>query len=61
MWHVWRRTEIHAEFWQGTLKKGGHFEDLEVDGKLLKRFVRMDWGIFIRLFCLKMERFSWQL
>jgi hypothetical protein len=27
MWHVWETGEVHALFWLGDLKEGGHLED----------------------------------
>jgi hypothetical protein len=36
MWHAGGKTEMHTEFLWGNLKDGEHWEDLGVDGRILK-------------------------
>jgi hypothetical protein len=42
---VWGTTEVHTGFWWGDLRKGDHFEDLGVDGRIILKckFKKWDW------------------
>jgi len=33
--HVWGRGEVHTEFWWGDLRGGDHFEELDVDARII--------------------------
>jgi len=46
MWTVWRRGEVHTEFWWGNLRHRDRLEDLDTDGTIiLKRiFKRRNGG-----------------
>jgi len=37
-WLVWGRGELHTRFRWDNLKKGDHFEDLGVDGKMILKW-----------------------
>ena len=47
-WHVGRR-ELHTGFWWGNLKKGDHWEDQGVDGRIILKFLFKKWdgGIWV--------------
>jgi hypothetical protein len=38
MWHVWRRRETHTRFWWGNLRERDHFEDLDIDGRIILKW-----------------------
>jgi hypothetical protein len=35
MWQVWRRVEMHAEFWWGSLRERDHLQDKSIDRKMI--------------------------
>jgi hypothetical protein len=35
MWYVWGRGKLHTRFWWGNLREIDHFEELEVDGRII--------------------------
>jgi len=35
MWYVWKRREIHSQFWWENMKEGGHLGYLGVDEKIM--------------------------
>ena len=35
---VWRRGEVHAEFWWGNLRETDHLEDLGVDVRIILKW-----------------------
>jgi hypothetical protein len=39
MWLGWGRGELYTWFWWGNLMKGGHFEDLVVDGRIILKWI----------------------
>ena len=39
MQHVWGRGEVQTGFSWGNLKDGGHFEDPDVDGRIILKWV----------------------
>jgi len=34
-WHVWGRGKVHSGCWWGDLVERDHFEDLNVDGRII--------------------------
>jgi hypothetical protein len=36
MWHAWGKGEVHTGFWWGGLRERNDFQDLGVDGRILK-------------------------
>jgi len=36
MWHEWGKGEVVTAFWWGDLRDKDDFEDLGVDGRILK-------------------------
>jgi hypothetical protein len=44
MWHTWGREEVHTGFWWGNMKERDHFEDLDVDGRIIQVWVFKKWG-----------------
>jgi hypothetical protein len=42
--HVWRRTDMHTEFWYGNLKTIDHLEDLGLDGSVISDYLKqVEW------------------
>ena len=41
MWHVLETGEVHAGFWWDNLRD--HFEDLDVDGRLIFEWIFRKW------------------
>jgi hypothetical protein len=39
MWHVWGRIEVCTGCWWGSLRERGHWENKEVDGRILLRWI----------------------
>jgi hypothetical protein len=37
MWHLWR--QVHRAFWWRNLREGIHLEDLDVDGRVLLKWI----------------------
>jgi hypothetical protein len=33
--HVWGRVEVYTGFWWGNVRAGDHFEDQELDGRVI--------------------------
>jgi hypothetical protein len=43
MWHVWEREEVHTGFWWGDLVERDHLEDLDVDGRIILKYIFKKW------------------
>jgi hypothetical protein len=43
MWHVWGKGEMHIGFWWGNVRDRNDFQDLQVDGRILK-WISTNWG-----------------
>ena len=43
MWHVLEIGEVHAGFWWDNLRERDHFEDLDVDGRLIFEWIFRKW------------------
>jgi len=39
MWHGWKIGEVHTRFWWRDLKERDHLEDLDVDGRIILRWI----------------------
>jgi hypothetical protein len=39
MWHVRETGEVHTEFWCGDLREQDHLEDLDVDGRVISKWI----------------------
>lgn len=39
MWHIWGKEKVHKWLWYGSLKKRGHLEDLDVDGRTVLTWI----------------------
>ena len=39
VWHVWAMREVHTEFLWENLRERDHFEDLDVDGKIILKWI----------------------
>jgi hypothetical protein len=57
MWHVWRRGEVHVEFWEGNLKERDHFEDPGINWRVL--FSKNSMGRCIDWIDLAEDRERW--
>jgi hypothetical protein len=52
MCQAWERREMHANFWKGSLKEVDHFEDTDLAGKVILKYILMKeygaaWSGFI--------------
>jgi hypothetical protein len=45
MWQVWRRKEMHLEFWWGNLQTRDHYEDAVVDGGTILTLMLNNHGV----------------
>jgi hypothetical protein len=43
MWHVWGRGEVCTGFWWGSLRERGHWEDPDLDGRIILRGIFRKW------------------
>jgi len=43
MWHIWGRREMNREFWWGNLKQTDHLQDLDLDMRIILRWVLGKW------------------
>ena len=43
MWHVLETGEVHAGFWWDNLRERDHFKDLDVDGRLIFKWIFRKW------------------
>jgi len=39
MWYVWGPGEVHREFWQEDLREGDHVEYLDIDGRIILKWI----------------------
>jgi hypothetical protein len=44
VWHVWGRGEVHTGFWWGDPRGKGHVQDLDVDGKIILKWIFKRWN-----------------
>jgi len=43
MWHAWGTGEVYAGFWLGIPRERDHLEDLDVDGRIILRWIFRNW------------------
>ena len=43
MEHVWERGKVHTWFWWGNMRERGHFEDPDIDGRIILRWIFRKW------------------
>jgi len=43
MWHIWGRREMNREFWWGNLKQTDHLQDLDLDMRIILRWILGKW------------------
>jgi hypothetical protein len=43
MWHVWETGEVLTDFWWGNLRKRDHFEDLDIDWRIILKWIFKKW------------------
>jgi hypothetical protein len=44
MYHIWRRGELHTEFWWGNLRERDHVEHLGIDGRIILKRILREWN-----------------
>jgi hypothetical protein len=44
MSHVWWTGEVHRRFCLGDLMETNHVEDLDVDRRIILKYVEVGWG-----------------
>ena len=44
MWHVLETGEVHTGFWWDNLRERDHLEDLDVDGRLIFKWMFRKWN-----------------
>ena len=43
MWRIWRRGEVYTGFYRGNLRERGHWGDLDIDGRIILRWIFGKW------------------
>jgi hypothetical protein len=43
MWHVLETGEVHTGFWWDNLRGRDHLEDLDVDGRIIFKWIFRKW------------------
>ena len=43
MWCVWGRGEVCTGFWWGNVREREHWEDPDVDGRIILRWIFRKW------------------
>jgi hypothetical protein len=43
MLHVWGRRKMHTGFWWGNLRERDHFEDPDIDGSVILKWISRKW------------------
>jgi len=43
IWHVWETATVNTGFWWGQLREKGHFEDLDVVGRIKLKWILHKW------------------
>jgi len=43
MWRVWGRGEVCTGFWWGNLRERGHWGDLDIDERIILRWIFRKW------------------
>jgi len=44
MWHLWELEGVHAGFWWGDLRKRVHLLDVEVNGRIILKWIFKKWN-----------------
>ena len=57
MWHVWGTTEVHTGFSWGDMRKEDHFEDIDLYGRIILKWIFNKWDgkAWTGLFWLRIE------
>jgi hypothetical protein len=43
MWRVWGTGEVCTGFWWGNLRERDHWGDLDIDGRIILRWIFRKW------------------
>jgi len=43
MLHVWGTEQVHVGYWWGDLRKRKHFKILDVDGRIIFKWILNKW------------------
>jgi len=43
MWHALEIGEVHTEFWWDNLRERDHLEDLDLDGRVIFKWIFRKW------------------
>jgi hypothetical protein len=60
MWHVGVRGEMHAGFWWENSRARNHLKDLEVDGRIILKWIFKKWDEGMDWTELAQERNRWR-
>jgi hypothetical protein len=41
---LWEAGEVHARFWWGNLRERDHLEGLDVDGRIILKWIFRKWN-----------------
>jgi len=44
VWHDCERLEVRVGFWWGDLEERDHLADLDVDGRIILKWIFKEWG-----------------
>jgi hypothetical protein len=45
MWQIWGTGKVPAGFWWGDVRERGHLKDLDIDGRIILKWIFKMWDV----------------